>query len=147
VNFRSTARKRRVETTLELTPLIDVVFLLLIFFLITTTFVQNLEAEIPINLPEASSGTSSEQLDRLVLVVTATGEVAIEGEGVVSSAVLRARLESLHQTNPGANIQLRGDVDATHGKVIELLDLVKQTGFSRVNLVIQQPSAAPPTAP
>lgn len=138
MNFRSTRGKGRAETTLEMTPLIDVVFLLLIFFLITTTFVQSTEAEIPINLPEAASGTASEQVERMVLVVTSSGEVAIEGEGLVSAARLRARLEEVHELNPDASIQLKGDVDATHGKVIELLDLVKQTGFSKVNLVIQQ---------
>ncbi|MFU8804123.1 MAG: ExbD/TolR family protein [Bradymonadaceae bacterium] len=144
MNFRNTANSRRAETTLELTPLIDVVFLLLIFFLITTTFVQTTEAEIPINLPEAASGVASEQVERMVLVVTATGGVAIEGEGEVSSANLRARLEELHEQNPMASILLKGDVEATHGKVIELLDVVKQTGFSRVNLVIQQSAPSQP---
>ncbi|MBA2664697.1 MAG: biopolymer transporter ExbD [Bradymonadaceae bacterium] len=139
MNFRSVG-KRRVESTLEITPLIDVVFLLLIFFLITTTFAQANEAQIPINLPEAVSGEDSAKGERVVLMVTATGEVVMD-EGVAwQGDALREKLDAYFQTNPDASILLKGDVEASHGRVVELLDLVKQVGFKRVNLVISRPS-------
>ncbi len=124
-----------------MTPLIDVVFLLLIFFLITSTFSKAEESQIPINLPEAVSGESAASGERVVLLVTAEGDVVMDDGVIWRGDALREQLENYYESHPDANILLRGDVDASHGRVIELLDLVKQVGFKRVNLVISKPAS------
>ncbi len=143
MNFRGGGggmRGRRVEAVLDMTPLIDVVFLLLIFFLITSTISKSDESQIPINLPEAVSGEDSAKGERVVLLVTSTGDVVMDDGVEWRGDAVREQLENYFESNPNANILLRGDVDASHGRVIELLDLVKQVGFKKVNLVISKPA-------
>jgi biopolymer transport protein ExbD len=138
VNFRKASR--RDETTIELTPLIDVVFLLLIFFLITTSFVkpeqQDKSAQIPVNLPSGVSGKAISEGERLVLTVTEEGKIRLDDGTTVEGEGLKAQLEQLYGTNPDAAILLRGDTSARHGNVVEILDTIKQSGFTEVNLVI-----------
>lgn len=138
MNFR--ARSRRDETTIELTPLIDVVFLLLIFFLITTSFVKPEEADrsaqIPVNLPSGVSGKAISEGERLVLTVTEDGKIRLEDGTLVEGATFVEQLEVLYGENPDAAILLRGDTSAKHGRVVEILDTIKESGFTEVNLVI-----------
>ena len=72
--------KRRIldEPSINLTPLIDVVFLLLIFFMVTTTFIR--ETRLQVNLPEAEAETQSTQTDRLEIVVSRDGSFALNGQ-------------------------------------------------------------------
>lgn len=139
MSLRDSRRKRREEASLEMTPLIDVVFLLLIFFLITTTFSKSQEAEIPINLPTAVSGETATEGEKVVLFITDDGTVDIKGDGELEGETLNDKLTNLHARQPNANVVLKGDQEASHGKVIEVLDQIKQTGFKKVNLVISQP--------
>lgn len=140
MNFRSTPGRRRGDDfAIDLMPLVDVVFLLLIFFLITTSFSRAKESQIPINLPTGVTGAQAGEGDRAVLFVTDTGEVEFEVEGVeVEGDDLQARLRSLHEQRPEIDILLKGDTAASHGRVVEILDTIKATGFSRVNLVIRK---------
>lgn len=144
MNFRH--RQRRDETTIELTPLIDVVFLLLIFFLITTSFVRpkedNRSAQIPVNLPSGTSGKSLSEGERLILTVTEEGDIQLEDGTIVEGETLAEQLGSLYETNPEASILLRGDTSAKHGRVVEILDTVKASGFTEVNLVIDSKKSA-----
>ncbi len=141
MSLRDRRNRRRAEVSLEMTPLIDVVFLLLIFFLITTTFSKNHEAEIPINLPKAVTGKKATSGEKVVLFVTKDGQVDLKGEKSVTGDTLKAKLAALYKDNPHANVVLKGDKQATHGKIIEVLDEIKQTGFEKVNLVISHPSS------
>lgn len=137
MNFRG-GRRRRAEFGIDLMPLIDVVFLLLIFFLITTSFAKpKQEQQIPVNLPSGVTGSDTESDDPVTIVVAADGRVRFEDEEV-EGADLAARLEKLKKDRPDAPIMLRGDTDATHGDVIETLDAIKASGFSKVNLIIKK---------
>jgi len=147
MNLRG-SRRRREEATIELTPLIDVVFLLLIFFLLTSSIQEakqsnSRESAIPIDLPEASSGSTNVQGDPMTLTVTDEGKVVLEG-GEVEGASIVEKLENLYARDPNAQILLRGDKLASHGRVIELLDVVKQVGFKKVDLIISKPKPAEP---
>jgi biopolymer transport protein ExbD len=140
VSLRESRKRRSGETTLELTPLIDVVFLLLIFFLITTTFSQQREAEIPIDLPEAATGEQGTKGDKIVLFVTKDGSVEVRGEDELQGGSLDEKLDWLHANKPDAVVVLRGDQDAAHGRVVELLAKIREVGFPKVNVVISEPS-------
>ena len=71
-------RRRRYEGALELTPLIDVIFLLLIFFMVSTSFVVN--REISIKLPESNSAASNAHEQQLIMVIDAAGAFSVAGE-------------------------------------------------------------------
>ena len=142
MSLRESRKKRREDANLELTPLIDIVFLLLIFFLITTTFSQSREAEIPINLPKAVTGEQAAKGDKVVLFITEDGSVEVRGDAELEGDTLAAKLGGLHAQNPDFNIVLKGDKGASHGRVIEVLDQIKQTGFKKVNLVISKPKGS-----
>ncbi|MGM0558865.1 MAG: ExbD/TolR family protein [Myxococcota bacterium] len=140
MSLRESRKRRSGETTLEMTPLIDVVFLLLIFFLITTTFSQKREAEIPIDLPEAATGEQGTEGDKIVLFVTEDGQVEVRGEERVQGATLDEKLDWLYQNKPDSVVVLRGDENAAHGRVVQLLSKIREVGFPKVNVVISEPS-------
>lgn len=148
MNLRGNNRRRE-EATIELTPLIDVVFLLLIFFLLTSTIQQASQASaresaIPIELPEASSGAEDVKGDPLTLTVNDEGDMVIEGGPELTGASIEEKLLDLHKKDPNAQILLRGDQAASHGRVIQLLSVVKSIGFKRVDLVVSAPKAPEP---
>ncbi len=144
MNLRGSS-SRREEITVELTPLIDVVFLLLIFFLLTSSISQansssSREASIPIDLPEARSGSATVSGDPVTLSVTKDGKIVVEGGGgELTGRSIEEKLLNLYKADPKAQILLRGDSGASHGRVIELLDVVKQIGFKKVDLIIARP--------
>ena len=137
MKFRET--RRRDDFSLDLMPLIDVVFLLLIFFLITTSFTQDKEERIPIQLPEGVTGVATGEGDRVVLLVTADGRIEFKTDVAVQGETLEERLKSLKALKPDADILLKGDTEASHGRIVETLDLVKSSGFNAVNLVTSKP--------
>jgi biopolymer transport protein ExbD len=140
MSLRDSRRKRREEASLEMTPLIDVVFLLLIFFLITTTFSKSQEAHIPINLPTAVTGEKTTSGEKVVLFITEDGTVELKGDEPLRGETIEEQLSDLHQRKPESSVVLKGDENASHGKVIEVLDRIKETGFKKVDLVISRPS-------
>lgn len=149
MNLRQ-GRRRRDEAQIELTPLIDVVFLLLIFFLLTSAVTRQSESSSPesaisIELPEAQSGSKSVTGSPVILTITEDGRIEIEGgEAPLEGASIEAKLIELYKKDPQAQILLRGDKGASHGRVIELLGSVRQIGFKRVDMVIASPKAATP---
>lgn len=141
MNFRGQRKNRRVEATLELTPLIDVIFLLLIFFVMTTTPAMTTAERLDVDLPEAASGEAAEQEEqRVTLRVLATGEVYFRYSGEEEERLvqdLRTELGALYEENPQIPIWIRGDVEASHGAVISLLDTARDVGFRRVHMAVR----------
>jgi len=115
--------------TIELTPVIDMVFLLLIFFLVTTTFHQ-VEREMQIALPETeSAGPISVALRELVVNVTDAGAVVIAGREV-SLDELRDIVNRAVENNPGQKVTVRGDRGAAYGSIARVLDVCKASGVT-----------------
>lgn len=126
----------------NLTPLIDVVFQLLIFFVITMTYATQSELMLPIELAEAVAGSPDEDNDfrGTTITVTADGQAVVDGDQPVDADELRAHLQALQAGNPGARVIVRGDENVAHGRMVAILDLVTQVGFSRVDLIVTTPS-------
>lgn len=146
MNLRDNPRRRRDHPDMEITPLIDVVFLLLIFFLVTTSFSQasggeGQESEIDVELPKATTGQQASRSEQVVLFVTADGSVEIRGDVETSGEGLGERLASLYASHPEIRIRLKGDEKASHGRMVEILDEIRRAGFTKVNLVARQPEA------
>jgi len=131
------------ETGIELTPLIDVVFLLLIFFMISTTFTK--ETKLQINLPEASGDAVIDQPRTLEVQVSANSTYAIstdqspEGRALINSnraTLLKALSE--YKDTPNLLLVIRADQKAPHETVIRVLDVAQQVGLSNVTFATKQ---------
>ena len=133
MNFRGAQTKRGLAV-IELTPLVDVVFLLLIFFLLTATYVQN--PNIDINLPKSSlSQVTNEQKD-IAIAITKDGDIRYENQDV-SIKKLEGILAAEYSENKNSVIVIQADTDSKHGTVVEVMDLAKTIGFEKLAIAIQ----------
>jgi len=122
------AQSTQESPTLELTPIIDMVFLLLIFFLVATTF-QQTEREMKIALPEAiSAGPISVSLRELVVNVDAQGEIIVSGR-TMSVDDLRTLVTEAVATNPEQKVTVRGDRETPYANIVRVLDVCKAAGI------------------
>ena len=113
--------------TIELTPIIDMVFLLLIFFLIATTFHQT-EREMQIALPVASAaGPISTALREIVVNVDTEGQIIVSGRPMETDD-LRALIEEAVATNPEQKVTVRGDRSTAYANIARALDICKGSG-------------------
>jgi biopolymer transport protein ExbD len=123
-------RPKRPTHTIDMAPLIDVVFLLLVFFMLTSSFQQ---PSLPLKLPGAQ-GTGAEPQETVTVSVTAEGRVAIDGAEVTREAfeeTLRARLVAV----PDKTVNFRGDRALDYGIFVELMDRARRTGATQFNIV------------
>ncbi len=128
------AREQNSAVAIELTPIIDMVFLLLVFFLVATTFHQE-EREMQIALPVAkSSGPISAMLRELVINVDADGGIIVGGRQVEPEE-LRAMVEAAVAANPEQKISLRGDRATAWANGIRVLDICKSSGIQLPHIV------------
>ncbi|NBT28811.1 MAG: biopolymer transporter ExbD [Gammaproteobacteria bacterium] len=132
------------EVSINLTPLIDIVFLLLIFFMVSTTFDK--ETKLEIALPEASSAPASEMpASRLILAITAKDEyaLAIQSAGEASEGQklepqdLQSLFRAAFDKNPKVILVLKADAKTTHQAVVLALDAARKAGIERVMFAAQ----------
>ncbi len=128
-------RRSNDEPEINLTSLIDVVLLLLVFFMVSTSFVR--EAEINLRLPEANAETRP-QADSEILEITIsqTGSYAVNGRPLVNNerSTLRAAIERLAGNNRELPVFIRADAEARHQAVVTALDVAGQTGFVEISI-------------
>lgn len=112
----------------ELMPLIDMVFLLLIFFLVATTFRQE-EREMKVSLPYAeSSGPISAALKDMIVNVTKEGSIIVGGQELEDDAFRDMITESVER-NSNQKVTIRGDRDASYSAIVRVLDICKASGI------------------
>jgi biopolymer transport protein ExbD len=122
------ARHPNEGVSIELTPIIDMVFLLLIFFLVATTFHQA-EREMQIALPAASSaGPISAMLREIIVNVDAEGRVIVGGRRIEHED-LRAMISQAVEANPEQKVTVRGDRSTAYANVVTVLDICKGSGI------------------
>jgi biopolymer transport protein ExbD len=135
--------RAREEPEVNLTSLIDVVLLLLIFFMVSTSFVR--EAEINLRLPEASASTPIEApADALEITVTEIGGYLVNGRALVNNErrTLRAAIERLIGEERNIPVYIRADANATHQAVLTAMDVAGQLGFVNINIATVTPPDA-----
>ena len=123
-------RRPRSSLAPELTPLIDVVFQLLVFFLLTTTFTV---PAVPLELPGARSGQESPQHRRIDVSLTKDGRIFVGGS-VVSEAQIKPILVQRLRLSPELQVVIRGDVGSRYGLFMAVLDACREAGAVRVKL-------------
>ncbi len=127
------------DPEINLTSLIDVVFLLLIFFMVSTTFER--QASLKIDLPEASAEARPQETpERLELVIDPEGRIYLNDSQLVDSgaATIRAALEEVAGDSRDLPIVLRADAQTPHHFVVTVMDVTGQLGFTRLSIATQR---------
>jgi len=133
-------REAREELELNLTPLIDVVFLLLIFFMVSTTFQK--ESEISLQLPRASDTETQSPQDRIEIIINAAGRYYINDQELVKSDVASLQ-NALYKVSGGQRdipLTIRADAQAPHQAVVTAMDAAGQLGMLKMSIATSRSS-------
>jgi biopolymer transport protein ExbD len=137
-------RRQRVdEVSVNLTPLIDVVFLLLIFFMVSTSFTK--ETHLAIDLPEATGEARAEQAGQIEILISENGSYSINSRQLVDERL--GTLKSAIQQSSGGDTSLpmviTADAQAPHQAVVRAMDAAGQMGFVHLSITTIQPREEP----
>jgi len=127
--------RRREEQEVNLTPMLDVVFIMLIFFIVTASFVK--EAGIDVHRQQAVSAEFKETAN-VVVAITESGQIWIDGRPVDVRAV-RANIERLHAENPKGTVVIQADAHSENGLLVQVLDAARLAGVDDVALAAEVP--------
>jgi len=123
------SRRRRREPVINLAPLVDIVFLLVIFFMVTSTFITP-ETGLPVDLPQAVSGEEKPS-GAPEVVVSADGVIHWRGKEVADDQLL-SDLRGVLASDPVGTVILRADRKTPHGRVVQVMDVIRRAGAKRV---------------
>lgn len=135
--------KRKVRANLDMTPLIDVVFQLLVFFMLSSTFV--VQTSIPIEVPESQGSKTINSRDLTVTLSTdpggpdQLGKVFVEDVEIADWAELSSTLEELSERDPEALVLIRADGRIPTGRTIQVLGIVTSAGIKKYFVAAQAP--------
>jgi len=131
-------RQQREELELNLTPLIDVVFLLLIFFMVSTTFQK--ESEISLQLPKASEVSEETPTESIEVVINAAGRFYVNDQELVKSDAesVQVALHKLTEGNRDIPLTIRADAQSPHQAVVTAMDAAGQLGMLRMSIATSQ---------
>jgi biopolymer transport protein ExbD len=135
------SRKGREDPEINLIPLIDVSLLLVIFFMLSSTFMQ--ESRLKIELPQASlAPTGKQKTDPIVVAVTQSGSYRVNDRELVNSSTdtLRAAILEVAGADRNKPVTVRADGRATHQSVISAMDVLGKLGFVRINIATVEES-------
>jgi biopolymer transport protein ExbD len=130
--------QRSEDPDVNLTPMIDVVFLLLLFFMVSTSFIR--ESSLKVNLPEATGEAMLEQEQPIDIVIQADGQVLVNGEALpaVSREILQNVLKSVVGDNADPHIIISADADAQYQHIVTAMDTAQQLGYTKLTLATRQ---------
>lgn len=132
MRFRDT--KRDTNIIINITPLIDIVFILLIFFAVTTSFVT--PSSIKMDLPKAK-GEAVEDKKNIRVAVDSAGALYIDGEPIKDEE-LEGRLKTLKDLHPEATVIIEADEKAMHGKVVFVIDKAKSADYTKFAIATKE---------
>ena len=124
------------EEGVDMTPMLDIVFIMLIFFIVTASFVK--EAGIDVNRPEAITAEKKEKAS-ILIAITDKGEIWIDKRPVDVRA-LRANIERLRAENPQGSVVIQADKESKNGLLVKVMDAARQAGVENVSLAAATPN-------
>ena len=128
------ARKReQQESEVNLTPMLDVVFIMLIFFIVTASFLK--EAGIDVSRPPAATAERKER-GNILVAITDNDQIWVDRRQVDPRA-LRANIERLHAENPQGSVVIQADIKSTNGLLVTVMDAARLAGVKSVALAAE----------
>jgi biopolymer transport protein TolR len=127
---------------INVTPLVDVMLVLLIIFMVTAPLMTS---GVDVDLPKTDAKPLNSDSQPLTVTINAEGHIYLQ-DNQVELPDLVAKLEAISQNNPERRIFVRGDRAVSYGLVMQVMGTITQGGFSKVALLAEQPSGAPPAA-
>ncbi len=133
-------RQNREEDSINLTPLIDVVFLLLIFFMVSTTFTK--ETHLTVDLPEAAAEASVEIPETIEILIGKDGSYSINGNSLVNQKLitLKRALTETSEGNTERPLVITADANTPHQAVVSAMDVAGQLGFAHLSITTKAPT-------
>jgi biopolymer transport protein ExbD len=136
--------KDKGDPEINLIPLIDIALLLVIFFMLSSTFLQ--EGRLKIELPQASlAPTGKQKTDPLVITVAQSGSYRVNDRELINSApdTLRAAIQAVAGADRSKPVTVRADGRATHQSVVTAMDVLGKLGFTRINIATIDEAKSP----
>lgn len=133
-------QRRRADVDVNITPLIDVVFLLLIFFMVSTTFIR--ESHLSLNLPEASAEPGDPIASQVEILISADGQYSVNDRSLVNNRI-ETLIRALQEVAAGDHrrpLIITADAETPHQAVIRAMDAAGQLGFAQLSLTTRQPA-------
>ena len=124
-------RQKRSDLIVDLTPMIDVVFLMLIFFMVSTSFTAN--NSIKLDLPQSKAQAANKEEKQVVISIKADGQLYVQDERV-KDADLRRRILNITKGDPNMRVVIRADADARHKRLVYALDTIRELGMGKVGI-------------
>lgn len=127
-NFLGKQAVQEEESNIDITPMLDVVFIMLIFFIVTATFVK--EAGIDVNRPDAPTAVKQDKAN-ILIAISAENEIWIDGRTVDFRSV-RANIERLHAENPQGSVVIQADELSNNKTLVQVMDASRSAGVYNV---------------
>ena len=132
--MRRKRQRNTEESDIDITPMMDVVFIMLIFFIVTATFVK--ESGIDVTRPDAQTATKQNRVVILV-AINEYNEIWINRREVDINAV-RANIERLHAENPQGGAVIQADKNAQTGTLVEVMDQIRLAGVQAISIAAEE---------
>ena len=136
-------RQVKAEESVNLTPLIDVVFLLLIFFMVSTTFTK--ESHLQIDLPESQGDLQPTTSKQIEVVVSASGQYSVNGKSLINSEIetLERAIEKVSEGDTDLPFLITGDSKSPYESIVMVMDLAGQLGYVNLSMTTKTPAKKP----
>ena len=131
--MRRRREKKAVASEVNLTPMLDVVFIMLIFFIVTASFVK--ESGIDVTRPQASTAVRKER-GNILIAITANDQIWMDRRQIDPRA-LRANIERMHAENPQGAVVIQADKESKTGLLVQVMDAARASGVSSVSIAAE----------
>ncbi len=128
-------RRRRSIEVIDMIPMLDMVFLLLIFFALTNTF--EMQRFLELHLPKGSAGVELKKTEKLTLAINKDQQITLENE-LIDLSELAAKLKAIIQQDKEISLVIEGDENVPHGRVVELMDAANGTGVKKILITVRR---------
>jgi biopolymer transport protein TolR len=136
---RSGRNSRRLVAEINVTPLVDVMLVLLVIFMVTAPL---LTASVEVDLPKTEAAQSRGQDEPLIVSINGAGKIYLQ-DTEMDVETLVARLKAITENKPDQRIFVRGDKGLQYGRIMEVMGTISAAGFTKVALVAEIPAGAP----
>jgi biopolymer transport protein TolR len=143
LNTRTGRGRYRPLSEINVTPLVDVMLVLLIIFMVTAPLMTS---GVSVDLPKTNAQQLNSDSQPLTVSINAQGEIFLQDQAV-DLPDLVTKLQAIAQNNPERRIFVRGDKDLAYGRIMQVMGTITQGGFTKVALLAEQTGLSPPSGP